>query len=584
MEVTQVVKQSFQPFSFHFNKIPDHLPVGKKLWLRVEIESNYSADTTIVFYPGFQNYVEAWLVDSGRTTPVAKCGNMLPASELSIKEFRQALYLPLYAGQKNSFLISVFNRTNYHTDALKPYLMSKDSLNEIQLKTLQESRVSDFIFITGIGMFLIMIIYLLIKWAYLKDRAYFYYALSLFGGSVFYLCSFLETGNNMLVFTEQPVLVYKWSDVFAFLGVFGYFQFVRKFLYIDREKPGLGKYMRWVAYAILIFMLISQVIVFANNHIWQYIQRNTVAGFVFLLLGLYVFFSIRKLNQPLRRVIYGGIIVTIFFYFLASIYEIARGTQYEFLPELGGGAPILMLGTMFQMLFSVIGLAYRNKLESVEAAEFKVQKSEAEMKALRAQMNPHFIFNCMHTIDAYIFKEQPDKASSFLNKFSKLIRHTLENSEKKLVPLSKEIESLKLYTQLEEERYDRNFEVVFDLNPGLESYKVPPLLLQPFVENAILHGLRHLKERRGRLEITGAEENGGLKICIRDNGIGRAAAAAINKIKEQAHQSMALELTRQRLRFYNRGKFTEGKVIINDLNSNQETGTEVLIWLPEIKE
>ncbi len=581
MEAAEVARQNFYPFSAYFNKIPDHLPITKRLWLKLELQSQYANDTTIVFYSGFQNYVHAWYADSGRITPVASCGNMIPAWQLSIKQFRQALYLPLQAGKINRFYISVYNRTNYHTDPLKPYLMSQDSLNEIQLKSLRESRSSDFIFFAGLGMFLIMIIYLLIKWAYLKDTAYFYYALSLFGGAVFYLSSFLETGNNMLAFGQNPELVYMTSDAFALAGVFGYWEFVRKFLYVDKEKPSLGKYMRTVAYIILGFMVLTQVLVFINGNIWQYIQRNTIAGFVFLVLGLYVFIGIRRLNQPLRRVVYGGIIVTIIFYFAASFYEVLRGTRYEVLPELGGGAPILMLGTMFQMLFSVIGLAYRNKLESVEAADIKIQKSEAEMKALRAQMNPHFIFNCMHTIDAYIFKEQPDKASAFLNKFSKLVRQTLENSEKPLIPLAKEIESLMIYTALEQERYDGSFETTYNIDERTRDYKVPPLLLQPFAENAILHGLRHLKKGGGRLTIETKDMGSVLNIYITDNGIGREAAMEMNKIRNAAHTSMAVDLTRQRLRFTHHDKMVEGTVQVNDLPG--AGGTQVIISLPKIE-
>jgi sensor histidine kinase YesM len=582
LNAEQAAQKQYHPFAYFFSKIPDHLPINKTWWLKLEVQNQYGHDTTVVFYPGFQNYVHAYYADSGRFTPVAHAGNMLPASQLSIPAFRQALYLPLVQGKRNTFYISIYNRTTYHTDPLKPFLMSKASLNDIQLKSLQENRITDFIFMIGMGIFLIMIVYLLIKWIYLKDRAYFYYALSLFGGAVFYLTSFIETGNNMLFLEEKPHLVYMFADAFAFISIFGYWQFVRKFLYIDREKRVLGKYMKVSAYTILVYMLFSLLYVVVTGNIWNSIIMNTTFGFIMLVAGLYVLFGIRKLNQPLKRIIYGGIIITIIFYFIASLYEVVRGTRYEFLPELGGGAPIVMLGNILQMLFSVIGLAYRNKLESMEAADFKIQKSEAEMKALRAQMNPHFIFNCMHTIDAYIFKEQPEKASAFLNKFSKLVRQTLENSEQQLIPLTKELYSLRLYTELEQERYDGSFEVHFDIDDKAGDCKIPPLLLQPFAENAILHGLRHLQNKKGELRITVKHNAQGLRITISDNGIGRNASEEINRIKGKSHTSMALDLTRQRLKFYHQGKLREGGVLINDLATATQTGTEVVICLPEI--
>jgi sensor histidine kinase YesM len=581
MPLSVVQQQLFVPFVKKFSSIPAHLPVYKTYWLKLSLQSGYSVDTNIVFYTNFQNYVQAWYADGGRLTPVARCGNMIPASALSIRQFRQALYLPLQAGKINEYYISIYNRTTYHTEALKPYVMNQASLNETQLKLLQDNRGTDFIFITGMGMFLIMIIYLLIKWIYLKDGAYFYYAISLLGGSLFYLCSFVETGNNMLFVTENPQWVYMWSDVFAFIGVFGYWQFVRKFLYVDREKPALGKYMRYVAYGILVFMMLSQLLILLNKNIWQYIQRNTITGLVILALGLHVLFSIRKLNQPLRQIVYGGIFSTVIFYFIASVYELARGTRFEFLTNLGGGSPILMLGTTIQMLFSVIGLAYRNKLESQAATDIQLKKTEAEMKALRAQMNPHFIFNCMHTIDAYIFKEQPDKASAFLNRFSKLIRHTLESSEKPFISLQSEIEALKIYTLLEQERFDFSFEVHYNISENVNSYKVPPLLLQPYAENAILHGLRHLKNIKGLLIIAASEKNNMLEIEIKDNGIGQKAAALINETNNRKHQSMAIELTRQRLQLVAQNK-NEGVVNIADIENDNETGTIVTIHIPKL--
>lgn len=581
MPLAAVQHQPFLPFVTKFSTIPAHLPADRTYWLKLSLQSGYKEDTSIVFYTNFQNYVHAWYADGGRLTPVARCGNMVSTTALSIRHFRQALYLPLQKGKINEYYISVYNRTTYHTAALKPYIMSQASLNEIQLKLLQDNRGADFIFVTGMGMFLIMIIYLLIKWIYLRDAAYFYYAISLAGGSLFYLSSFVETGNNMLFFTENPHWVYMWSDVFAFIGVFGYWQFVRKFLYVDREKPALGKYMRYVAYSILVFMMLSQLLILVNGSIWQYIQRNTYAGLVMLALGLYVLLSIRKLNQPLRRVIYGGIFSTIIFYFIATVYELARGTQFEFLADLGGGSPILMLGTTIQMLFSVIGLAYRNKLESQAAAAIQLKKTEAEMKALRAQMNPHFIFNCMHTIDAYIYKEQPDKASAFLNRFSKLIRHTLESSEKPLIALQSELEALKIYTLLEQERFDFSFDVQYIISENVASYKVPPLLLQPYAENAILHGLRHLKNKKGLLTITAIEQKNILVIEIKDNGVGRKAATLINQTNNRMHQSMAIELTQQRLLLAEKNEH-KGQVTIADVETYSETGTVVTIHIPKL--
>ena len=149
---------------------------------------------------------------------------------------------------------------------------------------------------------------------------------------------------------------------------------------------------------------------------------------------------------------------------------------------------------MFYFL-SLIRLRQQLRLQSV--------RHELEVKALRAQMNPHFIFNCMNTIDAYILRKKFLEASDYLQKFSKLIRKILENSESQTISIEQEIQTLKLYVELEQEHFSHSFVSYFDIEPELmvNDYQIPSLVLQPFVENAILQGIRHLAEREGLISI-----------------------------------------------------------------------------------
>jgi sensor histidine kinase YesM len=581
----EVAFQAFHPYSYYFSAPPAHLPPNKTWWIKLIIQSEYANDTTVVFYPGFQNYVRAWHEANGRFTLAGICGNMYPASQLSLANFRQALSLPVAAAVVNTFYISVKNVTTYQVDPFRPYLMSRSSLSEVQEKLLRKSRVPDHIFFTGIGMFLIMMIYIFIKWLYQKDAAYLYYAITIFASTAYFLFNYFKEQNNQYWFAENPMINHLTNDSFIFLSMFAYWQFVRKFLYLDRAKNFLGTYLKAGSRAILITGLLSLIYAWIWQDISSLIKINSTIGIVILLAGLYALYAIRKVNQPLRRFIYGGLISLVVFYSLGSVYEMVRDTKYAFFPSLGSGTPLLMIGNIFEMLFFTLGLAYRNKLETEQMASITIQKAEAEMKALRAQMNPHFIFNCMHTIDAYIFKEQPEKASAFLNKFSKLIRQTLENSQYPLITMDKELESLELYTALEEERFENTFTVVYNAPRQLldRHFKIPPLLLQPYAENAIQHGLRHLPEtkegkKKDRLTIQLEEEKDCIHITITDNGIGRAASQQLKAINGQAHQGMAMELTRQRLENIP----GNGSVEIKDINEAGETGTQVIIHLPKI--
>jgi sensor histidine kinase YesM len=582
IEVENIARKKFQPFSYYFDKVPDNLSPNKTWWMRVEVENLTDNDTTIIFYPGFQNYVTVYHAAGGRFSRIAVCGNMLPASQQSIPDLRQAALLPIAAHQFATFYISIKNVTTYQVDAFRPYLMSRASLDNLQVKMMQGNRLPHAIFFTGIGMFLIMFIYIMIKWLYVKDAAYFYYALTIFGSAAYYLFNFFKEQNNQYFFSENPVLIHLITDSFIYLSVFAYWRFVRRFLYIDKTKTFLERFMQYGSFLILAVGAVSLLYALIFRNITGIIKLNSTVGIFFLSGGIYILISIRKINQPLRRFIYGGILSLVIFSALGSLYEITRHTKWNIFPDyLGGGTPFLMIGSLIEMLFFTIGLAYRNKLEAETIASISIQKSEAEMKALRAQMNPHFIFNCMHTIDAYIFKEQPEKASAFLNKFSKLIRGVLENSQHSLISIDKEIESLQLFTALEQERFDDTFTVNFSIDPQLHlnQYRIPPLLIQPFAENAIQHGLRHRKETGGLLLIEIKDAGKNIRINIIDNGIGRTASQQIKQQQGKVHNSMAMELTLQRL------SILPGKtgIEISDTLITGKTGTVIKITISKMQ-
>ena len=233
----------------------------------------------------------------------------------------------------------------------------------------------------------------------------------------------------------------------------------------------------------------------------------------------------------------------------------------------------LVLGAIFYAIY-LVQLSSKLRLQSV--------RHELEIKALRAQMNPHFIFNCMNTIDAYILRKRFIEASDCLQKFSKLIRQILENSENQTIGISQELETLKLYIELEQERFSDSFSYAFDIQPQLldKDYQLPPLLLQPFVENAILHGIRHLTDRKGKilvkLNIISEQVLGCL---IEDNGVGRSASSEINRERQTNHKSMGMNVTMERIRTYQAIYGDTMQTIITDLAE----GTKVEIKLPLIR-
>ena len=207
-------------------------------------------------------------------------------------------------------------------------------------------------------------------------------------------------------------------------------------------------------------------------------------------------------------------------------------------------------------------------------AELKQQTVELEMQALRAQMNPHFIFNCLSSINRFIFKNETRAASDYLTRFSRLIRMVLMHSQKKFVPLEDELEMLRLYLDMERLRFKNAFDYSIATTNAIESTSVfiPPLILQPFCENAIWHGLMH-KEGQGHLIISIGEENKILHCVIEDDGVGREKAASLKSKSAEKEKSLGLQITAKRLALLNGENPTETFYEIDDITSeNGEVG------------
>jgi len=216
--------------------------------------------------------------------------------------------------------------------------------------------------------------------------------------------------------------------------------------------------------------------------------------------------------------------------------------------------------------------------------ERKVEISKIELKALRSQMNPHFVFNSLNSIQHYIFNSKSDEAVKYLNKFAKLMRVILNNSDKPTVAIEDDLEALKLYLELEQMRFEDKFEYKFivDENVDLDYDIMPPMLLQPYVENAILHGLTPRKDK-GLLTITIKNEEHFIVCTITDNGIGRKRAAEIKRtMPGSKHKSLGMKITEERLRILNEISQSKHSVKIIDLVNadGSAAGTTVELFVP----
>ncbi len=221
--------------------------------------------------------------------------------------------------------------------------------------------------------------------------------------------------------------------------------------------------------------------------------------------------------------------------------------------------------------------------ELKRSSELKEQLSLIEAKALKLQMNPHFIFNSLNAIDNYILKNEKIIASEYLSKFSKLMRQILDFSEQSQISLTQELDILELYIKMEQLRYHDRFEYTLNIQSDIntDELKVPPLVLQPFVENAIWHGLMHI-ENGGLLKIDILKSDSGIKCLIDDNGIGREKAAIINSKSATKSKSYGMNITEKRLSLINDLNKNNASVLVHDKKNadGSAAGTTIEINFP----
>ncbi len=244
-------------------------------------------------------------------------------------------------------------------------------------------------------------------------------------------------------------------------------------------------------------------------------------------------------------------------------------------------AAVFVTAIIFLIIrWRVLTISKRERLK----ARYEKEAVELEAKALRAQMNPHFVFNSLNSIKALINKNENEKATGYLSTFSKLIRTLFQNTDKREVSLFEELETCRLYTQLEKMRFGEKVEFIFDVdqNIDLKNIKVPALILQPFIENAIWHGLMQ-KENGGRVIVSVQEIDGAVECIIDDDGIGRELSKKYKAGNETIHQSKGIGLTQSRLELDKLLNEREDTIQILDkkgINGNAE-GTKVIITFKE---
>ena len=424
------------------------------------------------------------------------------------------------------------------------------------------------------GLFVLFIYHFLIYFQN-KSKLYLYYSLYLLAFSM-YLLKHVFYPNYAVVFqyTNYPI---------QFLGYAAYVSFARELLDTRNHLRVWDKYFEFTIKILLIlagmFFLVEVFLDYGSQK-----MIFTVVGPVLTLLALISYYVIiKKIKDVLA---YYFVVGSLFYVVLANIsyLEVFIGTA-SFISK--GLQPMffLYLGTIFQfIIFSVlIGIIIKKMGDKSKNAEVKLalklkEMEELKMTALQSQMNPHFLFNSLNSINNFVIKNDVEKASDYITKFSKLIRVILNSSSSPVSTLAEELEILALYVKMEQMRVTGGF--VYDVriadNVNLDIIKVPPLFLQPFIENSIWHGIMKVEGLKV-IELSIKVEDNSVICTVTDNGIG------IDTAKERSYmvqkkKFFGIEATENRIRilYQNKGVFIETK----DISNHEQSGTQVSIKFP----
>ncbi|WP_461485067.1 sensor histidine kinase, partial [Pedobacter sp.] len=230
-----------------------------------------------------------------------------------------------------------------------------------------------------------------------------------------------------------------------------------------------------------------------------------------------------------------------------------------------------------------LGQNNKNNQEKLDRLSLENSLNQSKLKAIKSQMNPHFFYNALNTIQSYILANEKKQAVNYLSKFANLTRTILDMSEKEEVSLAEEIKTIGFYLDIEKVRFDGDFEyMITELGIDTrEDIRIPSMLLQPYLENAIKHGLLH-KEGAKQLRVVFKKEVDKLMVTIEDNGIGRKKSMELNEIKQLKHRSFATAAMQSRIELLNKNKRNKISVkYLDKVGENQQgVGTVVIIKLP----
>lgn len=605
----------------------------KVLWLKLEIvnedtlsKANYFFYSDAAYYTVYQKTDTGW--------EEAKNGYLMPLSERTNRKSKK--FIPLHLKPQEVTRVFVRLQTGRHIYLVETHpLIGGENFYYKKFHQMAELDLPGTTFsLIYFSSLLIIFFFILVLFISIRDSVYLYYLLYLLFQIIYSLLIIARTPlrfMNLALF--YPVLSFIASETTQFIFIGFYILFILYLLEI-KTKSTLGRFVRGLAYACFTYAIGSLIfsIIFPGPETHELIF--TIVRFIILpiyfVLIIWIIFKVKHALIPYFIIgnlfFFSGAVLsfsvsfldlnndpTSIFYFgnsLNTLFQMGLlGEVFCFSFALSHRIRLIQKGKESNAM-ALIGQLQENKqiqermnkeldqkveqktdelirvyseIEQQREKEIKKEFSgkinELETLALRAQMNPHFLFNSMNAIKHLILTNRPEDAMYYLDDFSGLLRSVLQNSQKETITVEDELDVLELYLSLEKGRLGDEFdyEIILDEREVLSQYLIPCLMLQPFVENAIWHGLRLSHKPRKLLTISFEALDDTLIISIRDNGIGREAAREKNKgDRIKTHESLGQQITQDRLALFNHSHDIKIVLKITDLKEgNEPSGTLV---------
>lgn len=521
--------------------------------------------------------------------------------------------------QTDTFYTKIVERINYLSPII-PLLRTPAAAANSFTHQVSNGVLLLAIMCMALGSLLFMAVFAVYQYILEKDKAFIFYTAYIVCALYVWLVIGNIRFNLQIGLLQQTQFHIPISSGIAFF----YALFIAHLLQLPSKKPVKWKILKWL----LLLILVETAIEIVENVSGRFLFHSSFYYHYILplpnnLINLFLLYVLITYKGPVKKYLLAGLVLLILFLFVFSNFV-------YFIPNLPAGISVFanfppfwgLMGVTAEAVCFAMALAYKSKLVKDERnnlqasytnelqqklleqkqemdiqfqhiqqqqarqleTAFEKKLAETEMAALRAQMNPHFIFNCLNSIKLYTLENDAETASDYLTKFSRLIRLVLENAKSEKIILAKEVETLRLYIELEMMRFKNKLTYNMIITPAVEEQylELPPLLLQPYVENAIWHGLMHKKEGGNvTIEFIQPGENL-LEVVITDNGIGREKAAALKSKESNRHKSFGINMTNERLQVINQLYAMQAKVTITDLYDTHHApaGTRVVIIIP----